>query len=250
MSRIGKIARLPQPIRNALNRRLQDGETGPALVDWLNQQTEVQTVLNAQFEGRPISEQNLSEWRNGGYLDWLRHEEARGFVQNLVEQAAELRETGSQDLRQVSDQFSVIMTAEMVRLGRQLLDQETDLDKRWQRMRELLLEISRLRRDDHRTEQANLQKERWNRQVAREETQTREKEQKELRRQASTQLWAQSELPRMEQRFGGGEAARRLAAKLLEQTWNLPPDSLAHPPPLNSSQIRVNQTKSNQKKHP
>ena len=33
MTRIGKIARLPQPIREQLNRRLQDGEQGKESID-------------------------------------------------------------------------------------------------------------------------------------------------------------------------------------------------------------------------
>jgi len=36
MTRNGKIARLPCSIRDLLNRRLHDGESGKSLVDWLN----------------------------------------------------------------------------------------------------------------------------------------------------------------------------------------------------------------------
>jgi hypothetical protein len=31
----------------------------------------VNEVLAAEFKGKPISENNLSEWRKGGYADWL-----------------------------------------------------------------------------------------------------------------------------------------------------------------------------------
>ena len=75
MTRNGKIARLPLEIRNELNRRLQDGEPGKALVDWLNAVTLVQEILKEQFGGRPVNEQNLTEWKQGGYQDWLRHDE-------------------------------------------------------------------------------------------------------------------------------------------------------------------------------
>ena len=66
MTRNGKIARLPCRIRTQLNRRLQDGELGPQLVEWLNALPEAQKILAAEFGGRPINEQNLSEWRLGG----------------------------------------------------------------------------------------------------------------------------------------------------------------------------------------
>jgi hypothetical protein len=71
MTRTGKIARLPREIREQLNRRLQDGEPGKKLVEWLNSLPEVKAALNTQFGGRRVSEQNLSEWKAGGYRDWL-----------------------------------------------------------------------------------------------------------------------------------------------------------------------------------
>ena len=60
MTRNGKIARLPLAIREQLNRRLQDGEPGTQLVEWRNGLPEVQAVMQAQFNGRPIGEPNLS----------------------------------------------------------------------------------------------------------------------------------------------------------------------------------------------
>src|ERR1700735_2174125 len=71
MTRTGKIARLPREIRDQLNQRLNDGQSGRRLVTWLNSLPEVQQVLAANFDGRPLTEQNLSEWKAGGYLDWL-----------------------------------------------------------------------------------------------------------------------------------------------------------------------------------
>lgn len=55
----GKIARLPRDIRNQLNRRMADGETGVRLVEWLNGLPAVRAVLEQEFGGREINEQNL-----------------------------------------------------------------------------------------------------------------------------------------------------------------------------------------------
>ena len=74
--RIGKIARLPREIRQTLNLRLREGDNGHILVAWLNSLPEVQAILAAQFGGAPIREQNLSEWRKGGYRDWEQRERA------------------------------------------------------------------------------------------------------------------------------------------------------------------------------
>ena len=69
MTRTGKIARLPRDIRNQLNRRLQDGEPGIRLVEWLNGLPDTQRVLASDFSGREISEQNLTEWKQNDYQD-------------------------------------------------------------------------------------------------------------------------------------------------------------------------------------
>src|ERR1039457_2397581 len=80
--RNGKIARLPYWVRQQLNRRLQDGEIGKKLVEWLNGLPEVAKIVKTQFGGRPVSGQNLSEWKQGGHQDWLRYQETRGFVED------------------------------------------------------------------------------------------------------------------------------------------------------------------------
>jgi hypothetical protein len=67
----GKIGRLPAQIREEVNRRLHDGETGPALLAWLNGTTEAQDICRKQFDGEPISPQNLSAWRGNGFQKWL-----------------------------------------------------------------------------------------------------------------------------------------------------------------------------------
>ena len=85
ITRIGKIGRLPRQVRNELNRRLLEGEPGITLVDWLNGQPSVKAVLDRWFGGRPVTEQNLSEWKQGGFEDWQRQEEARAWVRELGE---------------------------------------------------------------------------------------------------------------------------------------------------------------------
>jgi len=60
--RTGKIARLPEEIRNQVNELLDDGIEYPRIVDWLSEQ------------GYPgFNHMNISRWKDGGYQDWLRH---------------------------------------------------------------------------------------------------------------------------------------------------------------------------------
>jgi len=59
----GKIANLPPEIRDELNSRINEGEQGIALVEWLNANPEVAEVLNKLFDGIPISEQCTARTR-------------------------------------------------------------------------------------------------------------------------------------------------------------------------------------------
>jgi len=70
-TRNGKIARLPQSVREELNQRLERSERSPQLLAWLNALPEVQEFVQRECGGEPVSKQNLSRWRLGGYQDWL-----------------------------------------------------------------------------------------------------------------------------------------------------------------------------------
>jgi len=90
MTRIGKIARLPAKVREELNTKLDDGQEGPALLDWLNALPEAQTSLQENFEGSPITKQNLSEWRLGGFREWQIRRELLDQAFLLAEGADEM----------------------------------------------------------------------------------------------------------------------------------------------------------------
>ena len=90
MKRTGKIARLPRTLRDQLNQRLHNGEPGVDLVKWLNSLPEVQALLAEHFNGVPISPQNLSEWNNGGFLDWLTTQDLLETARTFAEDAAQL----------------------------------------------------------------------------------------------------------------------------------------------------------------
>lgn len=86
-ARIGKIARLPKAIREQLNQRLADGESGETLLRWLHNLPEVIEVLVREFEGRPILKQNLSEWRQGGFREWEARQERLAQLRLLSDEA-------------------------------------------------------------------------------------------------------------------------------------------------------------------
>jgi hypothetical protein len=81
--RNGKIATLPDDIQEELNQRMENGEESPALLQWLNPLPEVQQTLKETFQGVPISKQNLSEWRQGGFAEWQMRNELMAHADTL-----------------------------------------------------------------------------------------------------------------------------------------------------------------------
>src|SRR5581483_4390471 len=76
--RNGKIARLPSSVQEELNLRLNNNEDGAATLEWLNGLPETIELASRDFNGVPISKQNLYEWRQGGFREWrIRSELAR-----------------------------------------------------------------------------------------------------------------------------------------------------------------------------
>ena len=155
MTRIGKIARLPRALRHQLNTRLHDGEPGPRLLEWLNGLPEVQAVLAAEFEGRPINAQNLSDWKRGGYREWVVQQEALELAQRLGEDAEELQTEGRPPL---TDSLARWLAARYAVATREVAAAEGP--EGWRLLRELCGDIVELRRGDHSAERLRIERER------------------------------------------------------------------------------------------
>jgi hypothetical protein len=159
MTRRGKIARLPKEVRDELNQRLQNGEAGTQLIEWLNGLKKVQAVLKADFDGRPINDQNLSEWRAGGYSDWERVMELQARAQQLQENSAGLEEAAGG--AGISNYYSTLLAVKITELADALLEKETDPEKQWERICNVNREISRLRWDDDQRARTKIRQKRW-----------------------------------------------------------------------------------------
>ncbi len=158
MSRTGKIARLLDELRRELNERLQDGEAGTELLEWLNGLPAVKRVLKQQFAGVPISAQNLSDWRQGGYEEWRETEELTEMIRRVRTQATDL-----ECATPVSEGVAAVLSAELARMTvlglKQAPDAETEA--RWERMERLLKQVDRLRRGDQRASWARIREQEW-----------------------------------------------------------------------------------------
>lgn len=79
--RTGKIARLPKEWRDVVNLMLRDGATYQQVIEKLGD------------HGKEINEQNVTNWKEGGYQDWLSEQERlddmrekRDFAFEIVKQ--------------------------------------------------------------------------------------------------------------------------------------------------------------------
>ncbi len=77
--RTGKIARLPKATRDVVNAMIRDGRTYAAII--------------AEIPDAGLNEQNLTNWKEGGYQDWLKEQERlddmrakREFAVDIVRQ--------------------------------------------------------------------------------------------------------------------------------------------------------------------
>ena len=148
----GKISRLPREIREQLNRRLDEGEPGNRLVAWLNELPAVRALLAAEFDGAAIREQNLTNWKQGGFRDWRMEQAARGLVQASSGATAAAVVT--------PEQIATIVAVRYVAAVREWQLSPMPEERRWRQMRVILQDVMQLRRGQQREERLELDWER------------------------------------------------------------------------------------------
>ncbi len=117
-ARTSKIARLPADIRAELNERLLEAEPPAAILEWLNGLSEVQRVLAQSFDSQPITEVNLSRWRQGGYAGWLEQRNTQEAVEAVATAAAGVKGPAAENLnRHLAVVLSARLFVEMQRCG-------------------------------------------------------------------------------------------------------------------------------------
>ena len=137
----GKISRLPREIRKQLNRRLDAGEPGKRLVAWLNELPAVQAVMAAEFGGAVINEQNLTNWKQGGFRDWRMREEARVLVQSAADAESPPVVT--------TEQLSTVVGARYLVAAREEQRSPKPADRQFRQWRVILKDVVLLQRREN-----------------------------------------------------------------------------------------------------
>ena len=238
MTRNGKIARLPRHIRQELNTRLDDGEQGKDLVAWLNSLDEVQDILSGDFAGRPISEQNLSEWKQGGFLEWQRRQDASERLRDLVELSEDLQDASGEQT--IANRLAAVLAAELATETRRLLAETTDPKERMRCICEALRQLNNLRKTDQAAARAAVEAERWTLECERREEEERAQVMRRAKAEVEAPIWDALKRKTMEPVFGGGEQATAIVDFLMEMD-----EKYKYPPSLVRDKHPANQTESN-----
>jgi hypothetical protein len=186
MTRLGKIARLPREIREELNVRLQNGEVGRVLVEWLNGLPAAQEALKERFDGRAITEQNLSEWKQGGYEDWVRHQENCAYALMLTEMSEDLEEEAGKT--RLEERLAALMAVALARLLREAEEAPAG-PERTKMILDVARQLSQLRRDGQQAERVRMERERWEEKELEIELKQRKEADEKARREA---IWEQT----------------------------------------------------------
>jgi hypothetical protein len=215
MTRNGKIAHLPGLVRDELNQRLENGEEGATLLPWLNALPEVQESLKENFDAVPISKQNLSEWRQGGFREWQVRDELIVQARQLSDSAEEMEEYVDSPL--LAGQLAVVLAARYAALLNSW-DGEPDpkFEEKLRLLRGLNRDIALLQKT---TQQASQQKRAF--EQALEDNEKRIIE--EVKKETVAPIWAMLERDALEGIFGGGERGRKLAEIVTRVKYDLPP---------------------------
>ena len=113
---------------------------------------------SSQFGGRGLTEQNLSVWKQGGFEDWQRHEEARAWAGLLVEESDDL-EAESGNVR-LADRASVPVVFALAKLVQQATPSDNAAEQR-KAVLGAAQQLAQLRRGNHEAERVRLETERW-----------------------------------------------------------------------------------------
>ena len=125
---------------------------------WLNSCDEVQDTLAEHFDERPITEQNLSEWKQGGFKDWQHHQETRALARGFLAEAEELEEEIGEI--PLTDRLSETVALTLARLLREAISGEKGPAQRMAIL-EIAREFARLRKQDHQMERLRREQEIW-----------------------------------------------------------------------------------------
>lgn len=205
-TRNGKIARLPYEIREEINLRLERSEPSPRLLAWLNGLPEVKKLLDESFGGEAVSRQNLSQWRQGGFQDWLAREDVRDGIANMEDIGADLGE--GVNVAMVDKVCNVLAARYACLIGRWNGQCPPAVEAQARVLHRVCLGVTRLQLAAHRADRENFE--------AEERLEKREKEELDRLRKKAVDMWTDLlKVGPLAEMFGGGKRGDKIARFIL-----------------------------------
>ncbi len=234
----GKISRLPRDVRDELNRRLDDGEEGAALLKWLNGRPGTLKVMQEFFAGQPINKQNLSDWRQSGFLEWQRQQEALEIAGRLLEDAEDMEKLATDG--PVADRMAELVSVSLGHLLQAALRQP-DGPEKTSAVLNSARELIRMRAADRDYERAKRQQQDWQQERDKLDREEAERRRSDLDRARKARLLKPIRIADLRailtKAYGGTEAAKQRAwfevgvsHDLPESEWTPPPTPTVAPP--------------------
>ncbi len=177
-------------------------------------------IAATQFGGKAIREQNLSEWKQGGYRDWLAKQEALEIAERLREDATEWNAEGRGAL---TDTVAHWLAARYAVATRRVA--ETGGREGWRLLREMCADIVALRKGDHTAERLQIERERLELEKEKPEKLTVEKLEELLKQ------------PQTKQRLCGEGLSAEECARRMREIFGLPPERKNGLPPETLAEI-------------
>ena len=150
-----KIARLPRPLREEVNRRLDRAEQIKPIVEWLNSLPEVKTILDAEFGGEPIKRQNLDGWKKTGFRNWQLRQAALEFTQDALPD-----ELDTAQLEKMSAKLIRCLQIRYAAVAGSLPPPDGDPDTELRRLSDLSNNLTAMRRGDLSAERLSIEQQR------------------------------------------------------------------------------------------
>src|SRR5215471_14873949 len=139
--RTGKVARLPRTVRERVNCMLEEGLPYDIIIQRL---------------GKHRTLDNLSQWKKGGYRDWLVRQQALALVHNLDDKQ------GLADPALIGPFTAKLcrwIALHLAATSQSLIVSEDNLEAKWNRLNQLANVLSRLRHGDLYSERLSLDRE-------------------------------------------------------------------------------------------
>jgi hypothetical protein len=206
-ARNGKIARLPVCVRDELNERLERSEPGPQLLAWLNRLKPVREVVQKDFAGAPISPQNLSQWRRGGFQEWLARRDFCEEIREVGQLADKITDEYASGVL-ADDAATVLAGRFAVFIGRWNGDVDEQFETRARVLNGLCRSVVQLQRGMHRAKRQSFELEHLL-----EEKEKREQE--EVKKKLVAPLIDMLKVDPLAEAFGGGTIGRKIAKYIL-----------------------------------